>query len=136
MSTKSLWQNKRKIPHSAIVKAPGLLPMLYTLGELEDELRVPVSILRAWMEKGVPYQHDRRGHIWINGQELAEWIHKTKRPKHSRQLGDDEAFCLRCRKAVKLLNPQQRIRGHQILLSSTCPQCGSPINRGGRHGEP
>jgi len=44
MSTKSLWQNKRKIPHSAIVKAPGLLPMLYTLREMSDELGVPVPI--------------------------------------------------------------------------------------------
>jgi hypothetical protein len=30
-----------KLPHAVIVRAPGLLPMLYTLSELEAELGVP-----------------------------------------------------------------------------------------------
>ena len=31
------------MPHPVIVRAPGLLPMLYTLGELSQELATPVS---------------------------------------------------------------------------------------------
>ena len=135
MSTKSLWQNKRKIPHSAIVKAPGLLPMLYTLREMSDELGVPVPMLRTWIDWGAPHQRDGRGNIWINGRELAMWLDKIRRPRRSRKLGKDEAYCLRCRKAVRLLNPQRQTKAHQIILSGTCPRCGGTINRGKPYGE-
>jgi hypothetical protein len=45
-----------KIPHSVIVKASGLLPMLYTVSELAMELDIPGRTLRNWLANGAPRQ--------------------------------------------------------------------------------
>jgi len=46
---------KVKLPHNVIVKAPGLLPMMYTLREITEHLELPMSTLRNWFKAGVPY---------------------------------------------------------------------------------
>jgi hypothetical protein len=127
--------NTKKIPHAAIVRAPGLLPMLYTLGELEEELGISPSTLRTWMDKGAPHQHDKRGHIWVNGRELADWVETTRKSRQSYQLADGEAYCFHCRRPVKPLDFQSQPRGKRILRSGTCPECGCKINRWGRNGK-
>lgn len=127
---------KKHIPHSVIVKAPGLLPMLYTPSELEDELGIPSRTIRDWINSGAPHQRDNRGHIWVNGVEFAQWVEIMRKSKPSQvKMGNDEAYCLRCRKPVKLLNSQQKQRGKHILLTGDCPECGCTINRGGYNGE-
>jgi uncharacterized membrane protein YcfT len=35
---------KIKIPHKVIIRAPGLLPMLYTLNELASALDIPITL--------------------------------------------------------------------------------------------
>jgi hypothetical protein len=37
------------LPHTVIVRAPGLLPMLYRPAELADDLEIPESTLRDWL---------------------------------------------------------------------------------------
>lgn len=63
-----------KLPHAVIVKAPGLLPMLYTVRELADELSMPERTLRDWLLHGAPHTRVRLGHIWVNGQAFAAWV--------------------------------------------------------------
>jgi hypothetical protein len=60
-----------RISHAVIVKAPGLLPMLYSPSELEEELGVPARTIRDWLKSGLPHERDAGGHIWINGQAFA-----------------------------------------------------------------
>jgi hypothetical protein len=60
-----------RIPHAAITRAPGLLPMQYTLVELATELGLSARTLREWVSNTdltVPHQRDGRGHIWIEGR--------------------------------------------------------------------
>lgn len=124
-----------KLPHSLIVRAPGLLPMLYTPNEIADELGISVRSVREWLEHGLPHQRDARKRIWIEGRQLAAWVVATKQIHVGQPLGDDEAYCFKCRKPVKLLNPESVLRGKRALLSGKCPACGSLINRGSRHGQ-
>jgi hypothetical protein len=124
-----------KLPHVVIVRAPGLLPMLYRPSELAQDLEVPESTLRDWLDIGLPHQRDERGHIWINGREFAEWVKASRRSSSSRRMADDEAYCFRCQRPVKLVKPNFTQRGKQMLLSSTCPNCGSTINRGSHNGQ-
>jgi hypothetical protein len=131
MTANKMW---RKIPHGVIVRAPGLLPMLYKPSELEQELGIPAFTVRGWLGKGLPHQRDNRGHIWINGRQFAEWVRVTcrSRPRHS--LREGEAYCLRCRKPVKMIKPTMSQQGKRSVLCGTCPACGGSISRGGRSG--
>jgi len=55
-----------RLPHKAIVKAPGLLPMLYKPSELAAELDVPVSTLKDWLHSGVTTFDETRIHLFID----------------------------------------------------------------------
>jgi hypothetical protein len=96
----------KKLPHLVIVRAPSLLAMDYKIQEIVEELGVPNSTLRDWLNKGAPHHRDRRGHIWINGAEFAKWVETQRKKPRKKKLADDEAFCFRCNRAVKLINPQ------------------------------
>ena len=124
-----------KLPHGVIVRAPGLLPMLYRATELAEDLDVSIWVIRQWARKGMPYQRDARGHLWINGVEFAEWAEVQRGLRRSPKLGQDEAYCLRCGEAVKLVNPTRRVDGKRVLLQAICPQCGARINKGVSYGE-
>jgi transposase-like protein len=128
--------SRRKIPHIVLVRAPALLPMQYKLKELAEEIGIASSTLRDWLNQGAPHQRDRRGHLWVNGQEFANWVEANHRRPRRLKLADGEAFCLHCHRPVKLENPEIiPIKGLLINIRGTCPDCGCVINRGGRNGK-
>ena len=123
--------HRTKLPHNVIIKAPGLLPMLYTPREICEELDIAESTLRDWLQIGVPHQRDNRNRIWLNGEEFARWVNNQRKPKVTNKLNEDEAYCLRCNQVSKLLSPQiQPIKGNLVLIKGTCANCGAVINRG------
>jgi len=123
--------HRTKLPHNVIIKAPGLLPMLYTPREICEELDIAESTLRDWLQIDVPHQKDNRNRIWINGEEFARWVNNQRKPKVTNKLNEDEAYCLRCNQVSKLLSPQiQPIKGNLVLIKGTCANCGAVINRG------
>ena len=122
-----------RLPHSAIVKSPGLLPMLYTVSEISAALDLVERTLRDWLSVGAPHSRDPRGHIWINGREFADWIANMRAPKRKRKLRDDEAFCMHCNRVVQMTEISTKpMQGKLILIRGKCPDCGCKINRGGR----
>ena len=123
--------HRTKLPHNVIIKAPGLLPMLYTPREICEELGIAESTLRDWLQIDLPHQRDNRNRIWINGEEFARWVNNQRKPKVTNKLNEDEAYCLRCNQISKLLSPQiQPIKGNLVLIKGTCANCGAVINRG------
>ena len=123
--------HRTKLPHNVIIKAPGLLPMLYTPREICEELGIAESTLRDWLQIDLPHQRDNRNRIWINGEEFARWVNNQRKPKVTNKLKEDEAYCLRCNQVSKLLSPQiQPIKGNLVLIKGTCANCGAVINRG------
>ena len=123
--------HRTKLPHNVIIKAPGLLPMLYTPREICEELDIAESTLRDWLQIDVPHQRDNRNRIWINGEEFARWVNNQRKPKATNKLNEDEAYCLRCNQVSKLLSPQiQPIKGNLVLIKGNCANCGAVINRG------
>jgi hypothetical protein len=128
-------RSRIQLTHLVIVKAPGLLPMLYKPAELAEDLNLPVRTLYDWLKAGAPHTRDKRDRLWINGQEFAMWVGMNRKPqgKHVK-LTDDQAYCLRCHAAVRLVEPrQQHVKGKLFLIKGKCPHCGASINRGGRH---
>ena len=123
--------HRTKLPHNVIIKAPGLLPMLYTPRDICEELDIAESTLRDWLQIDVPHKRDNRNRIWINGEEFARWVNNQRKPEATNKLNEDEAYCLRCNQVSKLLSPQiQPIKGNLVLIKGTCANCGAVINRG------
>lgn len=124
-----------KLPHSVIVKAPGLLPMLYKPSEIAKDLGIPDRTLRDWLDKfGAPHQRDQQDHLWIHGAEFAQWVHQVRLQKKACRLEPNQAYCLRCNQAVEFINPQPvKTIGRIKLLRSTCPHCGGVVHRGGKY---
>jgi hypothetical protein len=121
-------------PRIAIIKAPGLLPMLYTPSELAEELGLTAPTIRDWLKLGLPHERDERGYIWINGRSFAAWLDRARRAAQAGPLAEDEAYCVGCRRAVKLNDPICREYGKRRVLTGICPACGRMVNRGLRHG--
>jgi hypothetical protein len=126
----------RRIPHPAIVRAPGLLPMLYRFPELADALGVPALFVRDWMRRGLPFRKDARGNIWIEGREAVRWIESHRRSPLKGLLPDGYAYCLGCRARVEMAMPVRVVSGKHLVLSGRCPRCGRKVNRGSRNGTP
>ena len=123
-----------KLPHLVIVRSPGLLPMLYTLREISEELGIPDSTLRDWLQTGAPHQRDSRDHLWINGIDFAAWVKAQQKARLHRKLQSGEGYCMHCNQITQLMSPETRhIRGKLIHIRGTCPQCGHTINRGDRY---
>jgi hypothetical protein len=134
MQAVGLSRNLIKLPHAVIVRAPGLLPMLYTCRELAEELELPDSTLRDWLAAGAPHTRDDRQHIWINGEDFGAWVKAQRQPRTRQKLLEDEAYCLHCKGVIKLVSPvPQLIKGKLTHPRGQCPACGHTIIRGGRY---
>lgn len=126
-----------KLTHGVIIKAPGLLPMEYKLGEIAEKLGINPRTLADWTDAGAPHRHDSRGHIWIVGTEFAQWVDELRQKhieeKNKRKCNDNQAYCMKCKKVVDLQNPTIEPRGGKLIFfKGKCPNCGNIINRGGR----
>jgi len=122
-----------KLPHSVIVKSPGLLPMLYSVRELAEAVGVAERTLRDWLAHDVPHSRDSRGHLWIRGREFAKWVKAKRKPRLNRRLNDNQAYCMHCKQVVEMLNPETRpVRGKLTSTRGKCARCGGAIHRGGR----
>ena len=116
--------------HKAIVKAPGLLPMLYTLGELSRELDIPLATFNDWRKLGMPCRRDARGHVWICGPEFAEWLDKARRRRQ--KLKSHEVYCVHCREVTQIVQIQRVVQDNITRLNGLCAKCGRTVTRGVR----
>ena len=125
-----------RLSHDVIVKAPGLLPMWYSPAELARELNMLPQTIRSWRRLGMPSRQDLHGDLWINGVAFADWVKASRAPNQLKRMGEDEAYCFRCRAPVPLERPLKRPNGKQAMLTGVCPNCGTQVNRGIRDDQP
>lgn len=121
--------------HSVIVKLVRLLDMLYMPEELADEIDVNVdTIYRCYLPAGCPHRRDDKNHIWINGVDFKGWVkdmlEKKKRARNNVPMPEGQAFCMRCKKRVDMLNPQVIYSArHNEMLQGRCAECNTKVNR-------
>ncbi|HEX9090994.1 MAG TPA: hypothetical protein VF831_05860 [Anaerolineales bacterium] len=124
-----------KLPHAVIVKAPGLLPMLYTVRELANELSMPERTLRDWLVHSAPHTRDRLGHIWVDGKAFMAWVASQRKKATHARLQPGEGYCMVCNRAVKIVQPSRRPSvGRLVYIQGFCPHCNGKVSRGSRSG--
>ena len=124
---------RTKLPHAVIVKAPGLLPMLYTVRELADELSMPERTLRDWLHHGAPHTRDRLGHIWVDGQAFTAWVSSERKKDTRVRLQPGQGYCMNCNRIVMMLHPARRPSvGKLVYIQGVCPHCNGKVSRGAR----
>jgi hypothetical protein len=122
-----------KLPHAVIVRAPGLLSMLYTVRELADELNMPERTLRDWLHHGAPHTRDRLGHIWVNGRAFMAWVASQRKKNKRDKLQPGEGYCMSCNRIVMMQHPTpRRSSGKLVYIQGVCPQCNGKVSRGAR----
>jgi predicted RNA-binding Zn-ribbon protein involved in translation (DUF1610 family) len=125
--------SRLRFPHSVIVKSPGLLPMLYKVGELAKSLSIPDRTIRDWLVAGAPHSRDHRDNLWINGKEFADWVTSLRKKRKHKKLEQGEAYCVRCNQVVAMTEVTTHARhGKLVMISGKCPNCGRRIWRGDR----
>lgn len=104
-----------------------LLDMLYTPSELADEIGFTTrQVYRVYIPAGLPHIRDEKRRLWINGKAFREWINLVYQKQ---ALKPNEAFCLTCKQAVKMLEPERKQEGRLYYYLCTCPKCGRKLAR-------
>jgi hypothetical protein len=104
-----------------------LLNMMYTTHELAAEIGVSARLIRkAYIPLGCPHERNRQNHIMINGVVFRDWYLSTY---SKRSPAEDEAFCLACGDAVKMVEPSPRELDGLSYVVARCPDCGRNVAR-------
>ncbi|MEW6402935.1 MAG: hypothetical protein AB1649_14130 [Chloroflexota bacterium] len=104
----------------------ALFDMLYKPSELAEDIGVTArQVYRVYLPLGCPFVKEN-GRILINGKAFAEWYEATYT---SVTLAVDEAFCLTCKKAVRMLWAVRKISKGLRYIVSECPNCGRKLSR-------
>ena len=103
----------------------NLFDMVYRPSELAEEIGFEVrQVYRVYIPLGLPHERDEHNNIWINGLVFKEWILEKYRKT---ALDKNEAFCLTCKKAVDILDPEEREKDGLYYLICQCPHCGRKL---------
>jgi uncharacterized protein with PIN domain len=104
-----------------------LLDMLYLPSEIAEEVGFNKrQIQRVYVPAGCPVVEDKKGHIWINGKQLREWILSVYQKQELKQ---NEAFCLTCKHSFVMRNPDRKQKGNLFYYLAICPECGRKVAR-------
>ncbi len=104
-----------------------LLDMLYMPSELANAIGFAQrQVYRVYVFAGCPHERGENKQIWINGKLFREWYEATY-PRIS--LAKNEAFCLSCKKPVKMDEPIKQKKGRLHYWVCKCPACGRRLAR-------
>ena len=104
-----------------------LLDMMYKPCELADEVGFSVrQVYRVYIPAGCPHERDQNKRIWINGEVFRDWfLHAYRKVK----LAKEDTFCLTCKRAVAIVNPERKKEGRLVYDISICPVCGRTLSK-------
>jgi hypothetical protein len=122
--------SKKLLSKNSKLKAMWLLDMLYTPSELASELDITTrDVYKRLVPAGLPCTRDKEGHLMIHGHDVVKWVQELRKGKIT--LGENQAYCVKCRKVVEMVNPTKVKVRRSVRITATCPDCGKVINRGG-----
>lgn len=117
---------KLNLCQASTARLTRLLQMEYSPRELAEELGCDIRTIRRAIEAGCPHRATDGGRVYVVGTDFQDWyaVQGTKQT-----LGDGEAFCVRCRQVITMLNPAFVRTKRAGRLEGTCPLCDGVVNR-------
>lgn len=109
--------------------------MHYRPSELADEIAVNVdTVYRSYLPAGCPHVRDSDGDIFINGLAFRDWVKQMqedkKRGRNHAPMPEGQAFCMRCKKRVEMLNPKVKYTQRNMeIVQGRCTECNGKVNR-------
>lgn len=104
-----------------------LLDMPYSPSELSRVIGFNVrQMYRVYIPLGCPFDKDSSGRYWINGKEFRFWIGEIYQ---KRKLKPNEAFCLTCKRPIKMISPERHQQGRLLYYLCVCQHCGRKISK-------
>ena len=88
---------------------------------------------RVYIPLECPFEKDSRGRYWINGKEFRIWIGEIYK---KRKLKQNEAFCLTCKKSIKMISPERHQQDRLFYYLCVCQNCGRKISKIITRGKP
>jgi hypothetical protein len=121
---------RRVVDGAAVLRAQRLLDMMYKPSEIAEELKIKKrGIYDVLIPLGLPHECDKKGHIWLHGLTVREWLETaTRGPKHN--LAANEMFCLRCFAPRAFDEGKLSRNGKFVTVSAICSECGAAIYKG------
>ena len=108
-------------------KLVNLLDMMYMPSELAEEVGFNKrQIYRVYVPAGCPHEKDEKGRLWINGKDFRDWATEVYKKQN---LGENEAFCLTCKRPVRMVKPERKQQGRLVYYLCECPECGRKLSR-------
>lgn len=124
------------IDRRILLHGEKLMNVNYSVTQIAKILDLnPRYIRRALIAKyGAPHIRDSKEHIFINGEKLYVWAKKYVRDQEKRKMerppiGNDEFYCVKCRKRVIGQEIFTASDSKNLFLKGTCPICGTRINK-------
>ncbi len=118
---------KGRLNGSQRMRLAKLLDMRYMPSELASQIGFTTrQVYRVYVPAGCPCIRDEGKHLWINGKAFAEW-YEASYPKQT--LAVDEAFCLSCKKPMKMMNVSEHKKERLLYLIGYCSKCGRKVSR-------
>jgi hypothetical protein len=125
--TKPLVVIRGRLSKEQLFRLNALYDMDYTPRELADEVGFTRrQVYRVYLPLGCPHKKDHSGYVTINGRAFKEWYRRTYA---RRSLLPGESFCLTCKRAVPIINPEVVEKKGMEIIQSNCPNCGRPLAR-------
>jgi hypothetical protein len=109
------------------IKLKNLLNMMDKSSDLAEEVGFNQNqVYMVYVPASCPHERDKKGHIWINGKLFKAWAEEVYQ---KRTLKPGEAFCLTCKRAVKIVNLVRHRKDRLIYDLSDCPICERKLTR-------
>jgi hypothetical protein len=106
--------------------------MQYKPSEIAEDIGLTAeTVVRHCLSGGCPFERDKNGHFWINGENFRAWaLAVNQKTRHRGALGDGEGWCCKCNQVVKMVKPRLRHEGRYTkIYQGKCPACGKKVNR-------
>lgn len=127
MDNKQTIEFKGRLSGNQKTRLQSLLNMMYRPSEIAEEIGFEVrQVYRVYIPLGLPHERDDHNHIWINGVVFRDWVKETYQET---TLEENQAFCLTCRKAVEIQNPEKNQKKGLEYIICDCPQCGRKLSK-------
>jgi len=111
------------LAQTVMVRAVGLLPVMYQTRQLAEELGITQQLMVQWVRLGASHTRDRSGKVWINGVVFGNCVDRQRQVPHFGRQARKE------RPPMSAIGPGERIRSKVRTNITKLPRVAARCRR-------